>query len=315
MVALYHAPIEAPVRANALVGNGYLYVDFFFVLSGFVIAHAWADRLRDAASARAFLIRRWGRLWPLHVATLAFLLALECTKAIAGMAGLWHGGAFLGGNTGWTLFTNLLLIHAWGLHSGIYWNFPSWSVSTEWAAYLVFAAVTLLAGRFWIAAMAAVGLAAGVAFFWLSPARIDATFDYGVLRCVESFALGTLVHLAWQRFHAAPVALATTLQVISLAIVGWALIRLGTGKASHLVPLPFALAVFAFALPAGALAAPLGIRPLRALGDWSYSIYLNHIGVVMVMKILATATVAAMAPSWMHMRDDALIFSSGALAN
>lgn len=315
MVALYHAPIEAPMRNTPLIQNGFLYVDFFFVLSGFVMTHAWAARITDGASALTFLIRRWGRLWPLHAATLAFLLALECAKFVAGQAGLWHGGAFQGGNTGWALFTNLLLIHAWHLHSGIYWNFPSWSVSTEWAAYLVFAGVVVAAGRNWIAAITAIGLASAAAFLWLSPGKVDATFDYGVLRCLAAFALGVLTHRAWSRLRALPPAAASALQVAALALVVLTLLTLGSGPASHLVPLPFALAVLAFAFPAGALARPLAIAPMRALGDWSYSIYLNHICVIMVTKMVATFGVLIFAPSWLHMREDALIFSAGWLAN
>lgn len=310
MVALYHAPIEAPLRNTPLIQNGFLYVDFFFVLSGFVMTHAWAARITDGASAARFLIRRWGRLWPLHAATLAFLLTLECAKFAAGQIGLWQGGAFLGGNTGWSLLTNLLMIQAWHLHDGIYWNFPSWSVSTEWAAYLVFAGVVLAAGRSWIAAITAIGLASAAAFLWLSPDKVDATFDYGVLRCLAAFALGVLTHVAWGRLRALPAATASVLQAIALALVVLALVYLGSGPASHLVPLPFALAVLAFAFPAGALARPLAIAPMRALGDWSYSIYLNHIGLIMVMKILATLGIALFAPSWLHMRDDALIFSA-----
>ena len=315
MVALYHAPIEAPMRNTPLIGNGYLYVDFFFVLSGFVMTHAWAARITDSASALRFLIRRWGRLWPLHAATLAFLLVLEYVKFVAGQAGLWHGGAFQGGNTGWALLTNLLLIHAWHLHQGIYWNFPSWSVSTEWAAYLVFAGVVLAAGRGWIAAISAIGAACAAAFLWLSPETVDATFNYGVLRCLAAFALGVLTYGAWSKLRDLPMPVASALQVVALASVVLALLYLGSGPASHLALLPFALAVLAFAFPVGVLARPLAIAPMRALGDWSYSIYLNHTCVIMVMKMIATFGVLIFAPSWLHMRDDALIFSAGWLSN
>ncbi|HEY2889571.1 MAG TPA: acyltransferase family protein [Dongiaceae bacterium] len=54
----------------AFIRHSYLFVDFFFVLSGFVIAHAYADRLHDATDLRAFALRRIGRLWPLHAAVL-----------------------------------------------------------------------------------------------------------------------------------------------------------------------------------------------------------------------------------------------------
>ena len=61
-----------------------LFVDLFFVVSGFVIARQYFGRVNDAASIGRFLWRRLARIYPLHLATLAFYLAL---------AGALHFGA------------------------------------------------------------------------------------------------------------------------------------------------------------------------------------------------------------------------------
>ena len=61
-----------------------LFVDLFFVVSGFVIARQYFGRVNDAASVGRFLWRRLARIYPLHLATLAFYLAL---------AGALHFGA------------------------------------------------------------------------------------------------------------------------------------------------------------------------------------------------------------------------------
>lgn len=48
-----------------LVPRGYLAVDFFFVLSGFVLAHAYLGQLQKTLSTTEFLLKRWIRLWPM----------------------------------------------------------------------------------------------------------------------------------------------------------------------------------------------------------------------------------------------------------
>ena len=70
-IAFYHAPIAHPLREGAAWKNWELFVDFFFVLSGFVIAHAWLKRLDGTEAAKSFLSRRFWRVWPLHVTILA----------------------------------------------------------------------------------------------------------------------------------------------------------------------------------------------------------------------------------------------------
>ncbi len=57
--------------------NAWLFVDFFFVLSGFVIAYAYLDSLGTPRATRIFVIRRIGRVWPLHVVLLGVFVAFE----------------------------------------------------------------------------------------------------------------------------------------------------------------------------------------------------------------------------------------------
>src|ERR1700722_3197255 len=49
-----------------LLPNAYLAVDFFFMLSGFVIAHAYEARLRSGQTVAEFMQRRLIRLYPLY---------------------------------------------------------------------------------------------------------------------------------------------------------------------------------------------------------------------------------------------------------
>ena len=62
------------------IRHSYLFVDFFFVLSGFVIAHAYGDRLKSPLEVWQFIVRRFGRVWPLHIAVLAAFIAVAVFK-------------------------------------------------------------------------------------------------------------------------------------------------------------------------------------------------------------------------------------------
>src|SRR5690349_3198982 len=80
LVALFHLDAYWHFYDGLFVRNAWLFVDFFFVLSGFVISHAYRGRLATWHDARSFAIRRIGRLWPLHMAVLTFFVLLELLK-------------------------------------------------------------------------------------------------------------------------------------------------------------------------------------------------------------------------------------------
>ena len=81
LVVLYHIRLSLtallPGEVIAALAKGYLAVDLFFMLSGFVIWYNYADRLRagGGAETRLFLWRRFARVWPLHAAILAAFIA------------------------------------------------------------------------------------------------------------------------------------------------------------------------------------------------------------------------------------------------
>ena len=118
-----------------------LFVDLFFVVSGFVIARQYFGRVNDAASIGRFLWRRLARIYPLHLATLAFYMAL---------AGALHFGAARTDNPARYPLSDLpaqfLLLHAF-IGERLTFNFPSWSLSAEMFCYLLFPAVALIAQR------------------------------------------------------------------------------------------------------------------------------------------------------------------------
>jgi peptidoglycan/LPS O-acetylase OafA/YrhL len=249
---------------------GYLGVDLFSFLSGFVIAHNYAERLAHPAPGqrRRFFWLRVARLFPLHLFAMASLggLFLALGSPALGPAEQYTAGGFV---------AQLLLVHAWGLRSDLDWNVPSWTVSAEWLCYLVFplAAGPLVRLR---RSGTALGLATAVvaatvaAVVALGHPHMNATLLAGCLRIGGEFAAGALL----QRAHAAG----------GLAALPWTRLTVLALLAALLVPaLSPATGLFAFGALVLALAhdRSAASRPLRHpvvvyLGEISYSIYLMH---------------------------------------
>ena len=293
-VALLHAKGVSHILDSAFVQGSWLFVDFFFVLSGFVIALVYVDRIDSAASFVAFVIRRFGRLWPVHAFVLLLFLASDVIKAAAShYAGLpVHVAAFGGSPLLATLGANLLLVHSLGLFDTFGWNYPSWSISVEFYTYLIFAALCLAVRR-WMVAAAAV--ASGVSILVLvafSPGL--ASVHWGVFRCCYGFFMGVLTLFAYRaacrRSRRLPVASAlevgTLIFVVLLVIAG----RDG-GSVAMFAPVVFAIVVFTFAFEAGVVSRLLKAPVFTWLGDRSYATYMIHvlIGDALVRVLLFVA--------------------------
>lgn len=117
---------------NTFLSNGYLAVDFFFILSGFILAYTYHDIYqRKQYSHRDFIIKRLARIYPVHI----FCLALICMIYATAMSLNIHlDVGFPGYNT---LIQNMTLTHAWATKEYTF-NEPSWSISAEFFVYLIF---------------------------------------------------------------------------------------------------------------------------------------------------------------------------------
>ena len=285
-VALFHLEALTHAWGAPLLKAGWLLVDFFFVLSGFVIAHAYSGRLNTLREARVFLIRRIGRVWPLHAAMLAAFVAHELLKLIAMMSGAAAQGPFLPGtNTSVeSIFTNLLLIQALNLHGQETWNFPGWSISAELVSYVVFALIALAfpAGR--LRALALIGLVSLIAVTVLSKGTLHVTHDFGALRCLAGFSAGVLAQALAKRWRGPGLETATALEtgavILFLAFLAFA----GSNSLSYAAPFLFAAMTMAFAYQRGKVSRLLLAAPLQALGRWSYSIYMVHVIVLLFLN-------------------------------
>jgi peptidoglycan/LPS O-acetylase OafA/YrhL len=142
--------------------------------------------------------------------------------------------------------------------------------------------------RNWLLVAAAV--VAPLLLLHLSKTGMDTTFDWGFVRCVFGFALGvacyrlyTLAPAGRPVAQAAGTAAMTIAECATVAAVVVFVSTAGTSPLSFMAPFVFAVAVLVFAAEGGLVSRVFHSRPLKWLGMVSYSIYLTHYFVVLIM--------------------------------
>lgn len=276
MVAAFHLHTTGFIHNAALIKGSYRFVDFFFVLSGFVIAVTYRERLQNR-ELRLYLLRRVGRLWPLHIAVLAVLVAV----AIAGA----QVGLHLDGFNWSALPANILLVQSWDIFDALTWNGPSWSISSEIAAYGVFALAAWVAPGRRLVLVAAMLFTGSLVLMLQAPHGMASTYDFGVVRCLLGFFAGTLTAILWTTGRWRPRG-----EVVAVAVTGLAVCLLPREAGVLIVPV-FAWVVLVFAADAGPVSRMLAARIPQRLGTLSYSIYMVHSLVgLMVLTALGRLT-------------------------
>ena len=304
MVALFHAYVfnawgGFPARIDVL-RNAWLFVDLFFVVSGFVMVSNYSDRLNSGRALSAYMIRRFFRLYPLHVVTtitaLLAVVAIQSAKLLAAKFGVSLGGAAPFSTPFFDpliLGLEVLLLHGVGIipPHGIH-NYPSWSISLEFWMYLVFAllffAVRSRAARIAASVVIVAGCVAWFLHLWSGLAPAAMTLDVrGFGRGLLSFFQGVLVYYLWtalqptlERLGEAALSL---LQIVALVVSLWAIgAQPELGAWQLAIPTTFAALVFLLLPDRGLLGRVLLTRPSQWLGQYSYSIYLCHITMMIV---------------------------------
>jgi peptidoglycan/LPS O-acetylase OafA/YrhL len=292
LVVVYHyAASPHLAQPYTPIGPGYLGVDVFFVLSGFLMALNYGEGFRrgfSRAAYRNFLGKRLARIYPLYLfATLGVF--------VLGMAGFAAGAHSVA-----NLIGNLSLAESWGLGRlpGLSWLTaplvgPAWSISTEAAAYLLFPALVAMAvyrSKTSAALAGAVSFAALILLVampaaWKAqafPARGPLDISNGadvwpLVRCLADFTIGLL---AWRLRPA----ILPTLK----GGLGWAL--LATAAALWFVPyrdlamVPVvALLIIALSDTTARVARVFANRIAVFFGNISYALYLLHFPVLFII--------------------------------
>lgn len=123
-------PLDGLPLFSWLHDYGFVLVDLFFVVSGFIFAHVYLPNGRLETDARTFAAARFARLYPLHLVT---LLAAATVLAV-GPSATAEGCC----NDAYHFALNLAMLQETGLNEGMSFNTPSWSISVEVLCYVLF---------------------------------------------------------------------------------------------------------------------------------------------------------------------------------
>lgn len=285
-IALLQAALpQLPRPILVLIAQGYLAVDFFFVLSGFIIFinyHAqFVSNFRQ--NALTFYWNRIARIYPVHavmlVAYLGLILAFLYASSSRTIPDGYTTAAFL---------QSLLLLHGW-TGNPTWWNVPSWSISAEWFIYLLFPFIALFFHRFLRGFSWHLALLAATIFGLYSVYAIQgfdslgaATFRMALVRVFFEFLLGAIAGSLYVHHRAFLInqRVLTGTAAVSMCMV----IALTNIPNYATVPLLFFLVVSYLSVDTSALSKLLSCKPLVYLGEISYSTYMVHYLVYDVFK-------------------------------
>lgn len=291
-VAIFHVrPLVSP-----WFPGGYLAVDVFFCLSGFVIAHAYDGKLASGMGVGAFARVRLVRLWPMYMvgAALGAILALVLeAKAPATPAAQLT--AMIG--------LSFVFLPSWGTSFLFPFDWPAWSLFLELAINGAHAAFfrRLTTRRLAIlVALSGVGIAADALLWGTTNGGVTwGTWKLGVLRVIYGFFLGVLIYRCRRRL---PVIRAPGLAVAAAMLIA---MEVAPPRSVHgLYDAAFVLIGAPLIVLIGSQAAPW--RGAAALGQLSYPLYAIHWPLVALAGVATgdavgarlAAAVAAVPAAW-----------------
>jgi len=274
------------ITSTQLPGKGYLAADFFFILSGFVLSHVYMEGLsQGTVHPYDFYIKRLARIYPVHLftflisvlLTVAFLLLVRYMDPAIDptMPAFFSDICPIG-----PCLANLLLIHAWGWQRTIvyYFNGPSWSISAEWFAYLLFPMLVTCLRRakgvplliFSIALFLAASLLTD--HLWNQPLT-EATTNFGLWRIMPEFLGGMAVYRIGREYR-----LEYCGHRVLAAFAIATILLMHFGAPDQLIILFFGVLIFVAAEQSrrglgGWLTSPVSVY----LGQISYSLYMLHL--------------------------------------
>ena len=270
LVVIYHLGWN---QMPQMAPTGHLAVDFFFALSGYVLAGAYENRLRDGASAAKFMAKRLLRFYPLHLLG----LALGVANALYGQQPALRSAMF-----GVAMLPDLLSDKLYPL------NGPAWSLFFELIVNVLFAVLLVRMGTRWLAAicvacavyiMATIDTQYGMNVGWSWASAVP-----GLARTIYAFTFGMMI---W-RLRSTPARLTWWALAPAAGLV--ALLLLPNGPAWRiLMELVGALFICPALVFAGTfLDVPRPLRwPMEALGAASFALYAIHQPLIGFAKVIA----------------------------
>ena len=290
LVVIFHFEIVLvlflPREISRLFSKCYLMVDLFFIMSGFIIYHVYGEFFKrniHTTTFNKYIRARLARVYPLHIFTLILTIVLVVSQHFK-----WNELFNLH-----AIPTHVLMLQSFGFHSIYTWNVPAWSISAEFAAYIIFPIFAFVLNRFKV--ITPIVTSSLIIFiYWLLAFKfskangttghynLDQTYDYGYLRGIAGFLAGGMIYQLYLKkiFYFLR---ADAILVILFALL---VVCLHFGV-TDLVFIPvFLLLVLSAAYNTGRVKRFLSNRFLQWLGDISYSVYLLQFPLTLLVIVL-----------------------------
>ncbi len=261
-----------------LVKKGALGVDLFFILSGLVISYVYQSQFAtfDSKKALNFLSLRIARIFPVHwfmlfACLVAFLVSVRLTGHFPEHADRYSLLSFV---------YNLFNVHAWGVLRDYTWNFPSWSVSAEWFAYLTFP----FTAPFFIRldkmyANVLVILLCLLVLFNFNTYVVATSPWYGLhflVQILTEFSIGCCLFNLFKMQQGLSLQHKKAWDYVALGCIGLVIAMASFKVHSILIICVFPLLLLALSLANGWSQRFFGSRVMVHLGEISYSFYMVH---------------------------------------
>ncbi|MBB5745673.1 acyltransferase family protein [Brevundimonas variabilis] len=288
-VVLFHYQLQwdPAFGFSPIIERSRLAVDAFFLLSGFILAHVYGPAFAAGTfSYRRFIVARLARLYPLHLAVLGGVTIMVLCAAAAGVR--YDPSTY----TIEGFIKTLFLVQAWfPTDVGYNWSGPSWSLSAEWFAYLLFPAYALLAMKMrarpgLLIALGVIGYVAIDAVYGVMAGQVlpRAEDNMGVLRIAPAFLIGMALNglgrgTAWRPSVAIAACVASTV----LLLAGMQLSLDDRIIVALTAPVVFCWSMLAKTESEGLLAS----SPLVFAGEVSFALYLAHMPILVAYKGVA----------------------------
>lgn len=277
LVFISHLEIISEKFSRHIFTEGYVGVSFFFILSGFIIAYNYSDKVQSPEQKRKYYIARFARIYPLHLLTLVVAFAILLPP--------------LGSPSTWVkLITSATLTNAFIPRSDFFFalNSPAWSLCCEQFFYITFPLIaTSVKSRKNILIILSIYTAAIIIGSQLTPEGYTKGLWYvNPITRYADFIVGIAIYRIYRTIDKEKLGRWQATMLECASIVLFLLFYIYAEEVEKIYRyniyywLPTAAVILVFSLQKGLLSSFLSKRIFVIGGEISFGIYLTHFFII-----------------------------------